>query len=66
MIVDDGSDATMLIHEGVKYEKMYRETGKMPEFGDLDLVNNEFDCVLNVIKRTLQQDPNKWTNISKT
>ena len=65
MIVDDGSDATMLIHEGVKYEKMYRETGKMPEFGDLDLVNNEFDCVLNVIKRTLQQDPNKWTNISK-
>ncbi len=65
LIVDDGSDATMLIHEGVKYEKEYKETGKMPSFGEFDLVNNEFDCVLNIIQRTLKEDSEKWTNISK-
>ena len=66
LIVDDGSDATMLIHEGVKYEKMYKETGKMPVFENLDIVNNEFDCVLNIIQRTLKEDPEKWTRMSKT
>ena len=65
MIVDDGSDATMLIHEGVKYEKIYAETGKIPDFGELDLVNNEFDCVLNLIRRTLSEDPTKWSRMSK-
>ena len=65
LIVDDGSDATMLIHEGVKYEKEFKETGKMPSFGEFDLVNNEFDCVLNIIQRTLKEDSEKWTNISK-
>ena len=65
MIVDDGSDATMLIHEGVKYEKMYEESGKMPEFGELDLEKSETDCVLNIIKRTLVEDPNKWTRMSQ-
>lgn len=65
LIVDDGSDATMLIHEGVKYENEYKETGKMPTFGEFDLVNSEFDCVLNIIQRTLKEDPEKWTKISK-
>ena len=65
MIVDDGSDATMLIHEGVKYEKLYDETGVLPDFGKLDLVNNEFDCVLNIIKNTLVEDPKKWTKMAE-
>ena len=65
MIVDDGSDATMLIHEGVKHEKLYEETGVLPDFGELDLVNNEFDCVLNIIKNTLVEDPKKWTKMAE-
>ena len=35
IIVDDGSDATMLIHEGVKHEKLYEETGVLPDFGKI-------------------------------
>ena len=65
LIVDDGSDATMLIHQGVKYEKEYNETGVMPVFGELDLVNNEFDNVLNIIKKTLTKNTNFWSNIAK-
>jgi len=66
LIVDDGSDATMLIHDGVKYEKIYRETGVMPVFENLDLINSESDCVLNIIQRTLKEDPEKWTTMSKS
>ena len=65
LIVDDGCDASMLIHDGVKYEKQYRETGIMPDFGELDLIHRESDCVLNIIQKTLKEDPEKWTNISK-
>lgn len=65
LIIDDGSDATMIIHEGVKYEKIYRETGKIPEFGKLDLENNEMDNVLYIIKNSLLNDPNLWTKISQ-
>ena len=65
LIVDDGSDATMLIHEGVKYEEIYNTTKIMPDFGVLDLVNNEFHNVLNIIKKTLEINPMLWTNISK-
>jgi len=31
MLVDDGGDATLLIHEGVKWEKKFEETGELPE-----------------------------------
>ena len=31
MIVDDGGDATLLIHEGVKFERLYAKTGDLPE-----------------------------------
>lgn len=31
MIVDDGGDATLLIHEGVKFERLHAKTGEMPD-----------------------------------
>ena len=65
MIVDDGSDATMLIHLGVKYEKEYQETGKLPDFGELDVDNNEMHNVYQIILNTLESNPSKWTNMSK-
>ncbi len=65
MIVDDGSDATMLIHMGVKYEKEFQETGKLPEFGELDINNNEMHNVYKIILETLKKDPLKWTRMSK-
>jgi len=38
MIVDDGGDATLLVHEGVKFERQYEKTGDLP---DPDKVDNK-------------------------
>jgi len=63
MIVDDGGDATMLIHEGVKAEKLFEKDGTLPDPNST--TNAEFKCVLNTIKNSLGKDPKKWTNIAK-
>ncbi len=34
LIVDDGGDATMMIHVGVELEREYETTGKLPEVGE--------------------------------
>jgi adenosylhomocysteinase len=62
LIVDDGSDATLLIHEGVKFEKMFKDTGKKP---DLNVDNEELKCLREIIHNTLDKNPNLWTTIAK-
>merc|ERR1719281_78740 len=62
MIVDDGGDATMLIHEGVKAEAAFAKDGTLPDPNST--TNAEFKCVLNVIKNSIGKDPKKWTNIA--
>jgi adenosylhomocysteinase len=63
LIVDDGGDATLLVHEGVKAEAEFRATKKLPDPASTD--DPEFKIVLKLIRATLQADPNKWTNIAK-
>merc|ERR1711959_80086 len=59
MIVDDGGDATLLIHEGVKAEKVFKETGALP---DLEGKEGEFLVVLTLIKQLLEKGiTDKWT-----
>ena len=58
MILDDGGDATLLIHKGVEYEK----AGKVPEAKDSD--NEEWKAILNVLKNTLVKDAKKWTTMA--
>ena len=36
MIVDDGGDAALLIHEGVKADKEYEKTGMLPDPTSID------------------------------
>ena len=55
MILDDGGDATMLIHKGVEYEK----AGAAPDPSTAD--NDEFRIVLELLNRTLTESPRKWT-----
>ncbi len=44
LLVDDGGDATLLIHEGVKWERLHAKTGELP---DPEKENNkEFKIVL--------------------
>ena len=54
LIVDDGGDVTLLIHEGVKYEKL----GTPPNPDSTD--NAELKCVYNIIGRTMKTNPKKW------
>ncbi|CEL99707.1 unnamed protein product [Vitrella brassicaformis CCMP3155] len=62
MIVDDGGDATLLIHEGVKAEKKYEKDGTLPD--PSSTTNPEFKCVLQVLKDCLQKDPKKWQKMA--
>ena len=58
IIVDDGGDATLLIHEGVKAEIAYEKDGTLPDPNSTD--NAEFKVVLAILKDKLQENSNFW------
>eukprot|EP01083_Nonionella_stella_P013159 37072_1 len=58
LIVDDGGDATLLIHEGVKWEKKFETDGSKPDVENEK--NAEFKQVLRIIRQELEKDPKKW------
>ena len=58
MILDDGGDATMLLHKGVEYER----AGAVPD--PTEASNPEFALVLGLLQRTLVTDPGKWTRMA--
>ena len=58
MILDDGGDATLLIHKGVEFEK----AGKVPDAKPND--NEEWKVILSVLKRTLTSDNKKWQRMA--
>ncbi|TCK20556.1 adenosylhomocysteinase [Pseudonocardia endophytica] len=61
MILDDGGDATLLVHKGVEFEK----TGVVPTVADDDLtVADEERVVLATLRRSLAEDPQRWTTIN--
>ena len=60
MILDDGGDATLLVHKGVEYEK----SGVVPESKASD--NEEWKAILDVLRRNLAENPNKWTPIAES
>jgi len=62
LIVDDGGDMTLLIHEGVKAEKKYEVDGTLPDPASTD--NAEFKIVLALIARELPKNPKKWTKLA--
>jgi adenosylhomocysteinase len=59
MILDDGGDATMLLHKGVEYEKK----GTVPD--PTTASNPELAIVLGLLQRGLKTSPNRWTKMSK-
>jgi len=62
MIVDDGGDATLLIHEGVKWEASFAKDGKLPDPASTD--NAEYKQVLTIIAMTLTENPQHWTKVA--
>jgi len=62
-IVDDGGDATMLIHKGREFEEQYAKDKSLPD--PVSTSNAEFKCVLQIIRDSIPRDPTKWTRMSK-
>ncbi len=60
MILDDGGDATLLVHKGTEYEN----AGAVPDAADDD--NEEWKAIIDLLKRTLSEDPGKWTRIAES
>jgi len=61
-IIDDGGDATMLIHKGKEFEAQFAKDGSFPD--PASTTNPEFKCVLQTIKDSLSVDPKKWTKMA--
>jgi adenosylhomocysteinase len=58
MILDDGGDATLLVHKGVEYEK----AGAVPDPASAD--SDEFRIILETLQRSLAEDPQRWTRVA--
>ena len=59
MILDDGGDATLLVHKGVQYEA----AGVVPSASEDD--SEEWTIVLDTLRASLEKDAKKWTNIAE-
>jgi adenosylhomocysteinase len=59
MILDDGGDATMLIHKGVEYEK----AGAVPAATDAD--SEEWHVFLDLLRQRLGSAPGKWGRMAE-
>ncbi|MCF6255883.1 MAG: adenosylhomocysteinase [Gammaproteobacteria bacterium] len=60
MILDDGGDATLLVHKGVEFEK----AGAVPDAKDGD--NEEYVAILEVLRRNLPIDNTKWQKMAES
>ena len=58
MILDDGGDATLLVHKGKEWEK----AGVVPSTSEDD--SEEYAVILETVRNTLKTDPQKWTTIA--
>jgi len=57
LIVDDGGDATLLIHQGVKYEKN-------PRLFKEKIDNKEFKIIVSRLEKSVKRDPERWQGIA--
>jgi adenosylhomocysteinase len=59
MILDDGGDATLLVHKGTEFEA----AGVVPSTDPTD--SEEYAVILEVLRRSLTEDPQRWTRIGE-
>jgi len=62
MIVDDGGDATLMIHEGYRLEELYQKTGMLPK---ADSDNDEMRIVQELLISEMAKDPLRWHRVAK-
>ena len=59
MILDDGGDATLLVHKGTEYEA----AGAVPDPASAD--SEELGVILSLLTRSLTEDPQRWTKLGE-
>src|SRR3954454_24607717 len=59
MILDDGGDATLLVHKGTEFEK----AGAVPDPESAE--SDEFKIILQTLQRSLDEDAQRWTKIGE-
>src|ERR1700752_1690487 len=59
LIVDDGGDATLLVHKGVEFEK----TGKVPAFKP-ESEPEEWGVILEFLRKSIAESPKRWTKVA--
>jgi adenosylhomocysteinase len=59
LIVDDGGDATLLIHKGLEYEK----AGRIPEF-DAESEPEEWGVILDLLRKIAAEDSTRWSRMA--
>ncbi len=62
LIVDDGGDATLLIHRGCEFEEHFAKHGKLPE---VCRDNKEVTIIDELLHSIHAQTPNRWHNVVK-
>jgi adenosylhomocysteinase len=58
MLLDDGGDATLLVHKGLEFEK----AGSVPDPSTAD--SEEYAVILKLLTKSLTEDATRWTTIS--
>merc|ERR1712078_244028 len=61
LLVDDGGDATLLIHKGKEFEEKYAKDGTLPD--PASTTNAEFKCILQLLKDSIPLDKTKYTRM---
>ncbi len=60
LLLDDGGDATLLVHKGVEFEK----AGSVPDF-DENRDAEEYGVILNLLRTELAKNPERWQTVAK-
>jgi adenosylhomocysteinase len=59
-LVDDGGDATLLLHRGLEFE----QAGKVPEFNP-ETDPEEWGVILDLVRTEQQRDPGRWRRLTR-
>jgi len=62
-LVDDGGDATLLIHKGKEMEEKFAKDGSLPDPNST--TNPEFKCILQLLKDSIPADKTKYSRMAK-
>jgi adenosylhomocysteinase len=59
LLLDDGGDATLLVHKGAEFEK----AGRIPAF-DADNDPEEWGVILDLLRAEAKKNPGRWTKVA--